>query len=206
MISPLPGNVHCGVGCAVSRERRRPRRLVRAPSRDPRAAHRGAYGDRAAARRARALPRARIGCNPGFDLVITLENGQLISQATGQAKAPIFAEAENKFFLKAANAQIEFVSEGGARDGARADAGWDGDASGAAVKARLARDRGARAERAHCVTVTDPRSTLTARSRRASRTARRTRSRAAAPASGIEPQQLLRDPFGTATPPTVADS
>ena len=76
---------------------------------------------------------------PGFDLVITLENGQLISQATGQAKAPIFAEAENKFFLKAANAQIEFVSEGGARNGARVDARWDGDASGAAVKARLAR-------------------------------------------------------------------
>lgn len=50
---------------------------------------------------------------PGFDLVITLENGQLMSQATGQAKAPLFAEAENKFFLKVAPAQIEFVSEGG---------------------------------------------------------------------------------------------
>jgi hypothetical protein len=50
---------------------------------------------------------------PGFDLVITLENGQLMSQATGQAKVPLFAEAENKFFLKAANAQIEFVGDGG---------------------------------------------------------------------------------------------
>ena len=50
---------------------------------------------------------------PGFDLVITLENGQLVSQATGQAKAPLFAEAESKFFLKVANAQIEFVSAGG---------------------------------------------------------------------------------------------
>jgi hypothetical protein len=50
---------------------------------------------------------------PGFDLVITLDNGQLMSQATGQAKAPLFAEAENKFFLKVADAQIEFVSEGG---------------------------------------------------------------------------------------------
>jgi CubicO group peptidase (beta-lactamase class C family) len=49
---------------------------------------------------------------PGFDLVVTLENGQLMSQATGQAKAPLFAEAENKFFLKAANAQIEFVGDG----------------------------------------------------------------------------------------------
>jgi hypothetical protein len=49
---------------------------------------------------------------PGFDLVITLENGQLMSQATGQAKAPLFAETEKKFFLKVANAQIEFVGDG----------------------------------------------------------------------------------------------
>jgi CubicO group peptidase (beta-lactamase class C family) len=48
---------------------------------------------------------------PGFNLVITLEDGQLVSQATGQGKAPLFAEAEGKFFLKVANAQIEF--EGG---------------------------------------------------------------------------------------------
>ena len=51
---------------------------------------------------------------PGRELVVTLENGQLMSQATGQAKAVLFAEAEDQFFLKAANAQIEFV-----RDGAR---------------------------------------------------------------------------------------
>ena len=50
---------------------------------------------------------------PGFDLVVTLENGQLASQATGQPKVPLFAEAEDKFFLKAANAQIEFVGDGG---------------------------------------------------------------------------------------------
>ena len=49
---------------------------------------------------------------PGFDLVITLENGQLMSQATGQAKAPLYAESERKFFLKVANAQIEFVGDG----------------------------------------------------------------------------------------------
>jgi serine-type D-Ala-D-Ala carboxypeptidase/endopeptidase len=49
---------------------------------------------------------------PGFDLVITVENGQVMSQATGQAKVQIFAEAEDKFFLKAANAQLEFVREG----------------------------------------------------------------------------------------------
>jgi CubicO group peptidase (beta-lactamase class C family) len=50
---------------------------------------------------------------PGFDLVITLENGQLMSQATGQGKAPLFAEAEDKFFLKVANAQVQFVRDGG---------------------------------------------------------------------------------------------
>lgn len=54
---------------------------------------------------------------PGMNLVVTLENGQLMSQATGQAKVALFAEAEDKFFLRAANAQIEFV-----RDGARVNA------------------------------------------------------------------------------------
>ena len=49
---------------------------------------------------------------PGFDLVITLENGQIMSQATGQAKAPLFAESERKFFTKVGNAQIEFVGDG----------------------------------------------------------------------------------------------
>jgi len=48
----------------------------------------------------------------GFDLVITVENGQLMSQATGQGKAPLFAESERKFFLKVANAQVEFVGDG----------------------------------------------------------------------------------------------
>jgi CubicO group peptidase (beta-lactamase class C family) len=50
---------------------------------------------------------------PNFNLAITLENGQLMSQATGQAKAALYAETENKFFLKVAPAQIEFVSEAG---------------------------------------------------------------------------------------------
>jgi len=49
---------------------------------------------------------------PGFDLVITLENGQLMSQATGQGKAPLFAESERKFFVKVTNAQVEFIGEG----------------------------------------------------------------------------------------------
>ena len=50
---------------------------------------------------------------PGFNLMITLEDGQLVSQATGQGKAPLFAEGEGRFFLKVANAQIDF--EGGER-------------------------------------------------------------------------------------------
>jgi hypothetical protein len=35
---------------------------------------------------------------PGFDMVITVEGGQLISQATGQGKIPLFAASETKFF------------------------------------------------------------------------------------------------------------
>lgn len=45
---------------------------------------------------------------PGFNLDITLENDQLMSQPTGQDKASLFAEGENKFFLTVVDAQIEF--------------------------------------------------------------------------------------------------
>jgi len=48
---------------------------------------------------------------PGFDLVVTLEGGQLMTQATGQAKLPMFAESETRFFLKAVDAQIEFSGD-----------------------------------------------------------------------------------------------
>ena len=47
----------------------------------------------------------------GFDLAITLEGGQLRSQATGQGAAPLFAETETKFFLKVVDAQIEFFRD-----------------------------------------------------------------------------------------------
>lgn len=46
--------------------------------------------------------------HPDLVLVVTLENGQLMAQPTGQPKAPIFAESETKFFLKVVDAQIEF--------------------------------------------------------------------------------------------------
>ncbi len=49
---------------------------------------------------------------PGFDLVITLENGHLMSQATGQAKVELFALSETKFFLKAEPVEVEFGPNG----------------------------------------------------------------------------------------------
>ena len=48
---------------------------------------------------------------PGFDMVITLEGDQLISQATGQGKIPLFAESETKFFPKVMDAEIEFLKD-----------------------------------------------------------------------------------------------
>ncbi len=47
--------------------------------------------------------------NPSFILSVTLENGQLMSQATGQIKLPLFAESEVKFYPKEFEATIEFV-------------------------------------------------------------------------------------------------
>ena len=38
---------------------------------------------------------------PTFSIAMTLENGQLMSQATNQQKLPLFAESETMFFLKA---------------------------------------------------------------------------------------------------------
>lgn len=48
---------------------------------------------------------------PAFHIVITLENGALQAQATGQPKFPLFAEKTNFFFLKVVDAQIEFFSD-----------------------------------------------------------------------------------------------
>jgi CubicO group peptidase (beta-lactamase class C family) len=45
---------------------------------------------------------------PNFDLVMTLEEGHLMTQATGQSKFPLFAESETKFFLKVVDAEVEF--------------------------------------------------------------------------------------------------
>jgi hypothetical protein len=44
-------------------------------------------------------------------MVITVEGGQLMSQATGQGKIPLFAMSETKFFPKVMDAEIEFVKD-----------------------------------------------------------------------------------------------
>jgi CubicO group peptidase (beta-lactamase class C family) len=48
---------------------------------------------------------------PGFNLTYTLENGQLMTQATGQQKFPVFPESQTRFFLKVVNAEIEFFTD-----------------------------------------------------------------------------------------------
>ena len=46
---------------------------------------------------------------PTFSIAVTLENGQLMTQATSQQKLPLFAESETMFFLKVVDARVEFV-------------------------------------------------------------------------------------------------
>jgi CubicO group peptidase (beta-lactamase class C family) len=46
---------------------------------------------------------------PGFTLTVTLNGNKLMTQASGQDAFEVFAEGENKFFLKVVDAQIEFI-------------------------------------------------------------------------------------------------
>ncbi len=46
---------------------------------------------------------------PTFDIAVTLENGKLMTQATGQDKFEIFAKSPTRFFLKVVPAEVEFV-------------------------------------------------------------------------------------------------
>jgi tetratricopeptide (TPR) repeat protein len=48
---------------------------------------------------------------PGFTMTVTLEDGHMMVQATGQAKFEIFAMSETRFFLKVVDAQIEFIRD-----------------------------------------------------------------------------------------------
>ncbi|HKD62011.1 MAG TPA: serine hydrolase [Terracidiphilus sp.] len=47
----------------------------------------------------------------GFNLVVTVEDGKLMTQATGQGKIPVYAESETKFFPTVVAAEIEFVKD-----------------------------------------------------------------------------------------------
>ena len=49
--------------------------------------------------------------HPGFDLVISLEGEQMMAQATNQPKAAMYPESETSFFLRAVDAQIEFIKD-----------------------------------------------------------------------------------------------
>ncbi len=48
---------------------------------------------------------------PNFILTVTKEGHQLVTQATGQSKFDVFAEAENKFFPRLFEAQLEFIKD-----------------------------------------------------------------------------------------------
>jgi CubicO group peptidase (beta-lactamase class C family) len=48
---------------------------------------------------------------PGANLTIVFDGDQLFGQISGQPRLPIFAESETKFFLKAVDAQVEFVTD-----------------------------------------------------------------------------------------------
>ena len=48
---------------------------------------------------------------PQFVLTVTLEDGNLMTQATGQGKLQVYPESETKFFLKVVDAQLTFARD-----------------------------------------------------------------------------------------------
>jgi len=60
-----------------------------------------------------ALYAGEYEVSPQFSFTISKENDRLYLQATGQEKLEMFAEANNKFFLKVNDAQFDFVNESG---------------------------------------------------------------------------------------------
>jgi hypothetical protein len=52
---------------------------------------------------------------PEMSIAITLEDGRLHAEPSGQQKIPLFAEADDMFFALAVNAQVSFT-----RDSSRA--------------------------------------------------------------------------------------
>jgi CubicO group peptidase (beta-lactamase class C family) len=78
------------------------------------------FADTVIDRQAVSLPRTtletyvgtyEIENRPGRGLTVTLEGDQLMGQPMGGPKMALFAEAEGKFFFKAAAAQVEFVKD-----------------------------------------------------------------------------------------------
>ena len=51
----------------------------------------------------------RYQLRPDFILTVSLEDGQLFGQATGQEKLPLFAESPTQLFLKMVNAELTFT-------------------------------------------------------------------------------------------------
>jgi hypothetical protein len=48
---------------------------------------------------------------PNFDLTVTVQDGHLVTQATGQSNYSMLAESETKFFPTAFDAEIDFVKD-----------------------------------------------------------------------------------------------
>ena len=48
---------------------------------------------------------------PNFRVTFTLEGDQLMTQATGQPKFPVYPESQTKFFLKVIDAEVDFVTD-----------------------------------------------------------------------------------------------
>jgi predicted SnoaL-like aldol condensation-catalyzing enzyme len=57
----------------------------------------------------------RYALAPNFDVVVTLEDGHLAAQGTGQSKLALAAESSTSFFLENADLAIEFVKDGEGR-------------------------------------------------------------------------------------------
>jgi predicted SnoaL-like aldol condensation-catalyzing enzyme len=54
----------------------------------------------------------RYALAPNFDVVVTVEDGHLAAQATGQPKLTLAAESNTTFFLENADLAVEFVKDG----------------------------------------------------------------------------------------------
>lgn len=79
--------------------------------------------------------------SPQFIITISLEGGQLMTQATGQPSFPLFASSETEFFLKVVEAKIRFE-----KDGAGKVTGLTLEQGGSKMKAPLRGRQAARPE------------------------------------------------------------